>query len=103
MNSRPSARELDRIRAEIGRALRTEDEVAEPLPQSLVALLKDLEKRVREAELERHFAEADARVAELLRVVGREPRGAHGSEGRGGCKAGFLTKTTTMTSTPTRR
>jgi hypothetical protein len=83
MNARPSPRELDRIRTEIGRALRTEYEVARPAPESLIALLKDLETRVRDVELERHFAEVDAGAAELLRAVGRVPGGAHGSQGRG--------------------
>ena len=82
MNARPNTRELDRIRSAVGSALRTEHEVAEPAPQSLIALLKELETRVRDAEREKVFAEVEARVAELLRAAGRQPGDVHGWESR---------------------
>jgi hypothetical protein len=81
MNARPNTRELDRIRSAVGSALRAEDKVAEPAPQSLIALLKDLETRVRDAERERAFAEVEGRLAELLRAAGRQPRDVPRSEG----------------------
>jgi hypothetical protein len=84
MNARPNIHGLDRIRRDISSALRAECAVPEPVPHSLVALLKDLETRVRDAESERLFAEVDARVAELLRAIGRQPRCAGGSEPRAG-------------------
>jgi hypothetical protein len=43
VNARPNIQELDRIRRDIGARLRTEYAVAEPAPQSLVALRKELE------------------------------------------------------------
>jgi hypothetical protein len=73
MNAKPNIRELNRIRTDIGSALRT---FAEPAPQSLLALLRDLEACVRDAELEKLFAEVDARLAELLCAVGRRPQQA---------------------------
>jgi hypothetical protein len=81
MNARPNTRELDRIRSAVGSALQTEHKVAEPAPQSLIALLKELETRVRDAEREKVFAEVEARVAELLRAAGRQSRDAPTSEG----------------------
>jgi hypothetical protein len=69
VNDRPQIQELDRIRRDIGVRLRTEYAV-DPAPQSLVALLKELEIRVRHGELDRRFAEVDQRVAELLHAVG---------------------------------
>ncbi len=74
MNAKSNVRELDRIRGDIGCSLRSGHDVAEPAPHSLVALLKDLETRVRDAERERLFAAVDATVAELMRAIGREPR-----------------------------
>jgi hypothetical protein len=41
MNAKPNIRELDRIRTDIGSALRT---FADPAPQSLIALLRNLEQ-----------------------------------------------------------
>jgi hypothetical protein len=76
MNARPSIRELDRICRDIGARLRIDHEVAEPPPQLLMALLKKLEMHVHDAEVGRLFAEVDARVAELLRAAGRQPRDA---------------------------
>jgi hypothetical protein len=55
--------------------------VSEPAPQSLIAILKELGTRVRDAEREKVFAEVEARVAELLRVAGRQTPDTHGSEG----------------------
>jgi hypothetical protein len=80
MNARPNTREFDRIRRDLGARLRIEHAVAEPAPQSLIALLKDLETRVRDAEREGVFAEVEGRVAELLRAV-RQLRDVHRSEG----------------------
>jgi hypothetical protein len=81
MNARPNTRELDRIRSAVGSALRAEHEVAAPAPQSLIALLKELETPVRAAERERAFAAVEWRVAELLSAVGRQPRDVRRSEG----------------------
>jgi hypothetical protein len=81
MNARPNTRELDRIRSAVGSALRAANEVAAPAPQSLIALLKELETRVRAAERERAFAAVELRVAELLSAVGRQPRDVRRSQG----------------------
>jgi hypothetical protein len=80
MKARPSIRQLDRIRDAAGSALRTEYAAPEPSPPSLIAVLKDLETRVRDAEREKVFAEVEPRVAELLRAV-RQLRDVHRSEG----------------------
>jgi hypothetical protein len=64
MNVRPSVQELDRIRKDIGAALREHDDVVMPAPESLVALLRYLETHVRETERERLLAEIDARIAD---------------------------------------
>jgi hypothetical protein len=74
VNAKPNIQELHRIRRDIGARLGTEYAVAEPAPQSLVAVRKELETRDRNAELEKRFAEVDERVAELLHAVGREFR-----------------------------
>jgi hypothetical protein len=76
MNARTSIPELDRIRRDIGARLRIDYEVAEAPPQHLRALLKELEIHFHDAEGERLFAEVEARVAELLRAAGRQPRDA---------------------------
>ena len=81
MNARPNTREMDHIRSAVGSALRAEHEVSEPAPHSLIALLKELETRVRAAERERAFAEVECRVAELLCAVGRQPGDVGRSEG----------------------
>jgi hypothetical protein len=81
MNARPSIHELDRIRRDIGARLRIEHAVTEPTPESLIALLKELETSIRDAKREKLFAEVDARLAELLHAAGRQPREANGSEG----------------------
>jgi hypothetical protein len=80
MNARPSIRELDRIRRDIGARLRIEHAVTETAPESLVALLKELVTRVRDAKREKLFAGVDACVAELLRAAGRRPRDVRGTE-----------------------
>jgi hypothetical protein len=80
MNARPSIRELDRIRTDIGARLRIEHAVTEPAPESLIALLKELVTRVRDAKREKLFAEVDARVAELLRAAGGRPRDVRSPE-----------------------
>jgi hypothetical protein len=74
MNAKSKIRELDRIRKDISSVLRTEHPAAEPAPQTLIVLMKNLETRVRDASRERHFAEVDARIAELLHAVGRHLR-----------------------------
>jgi hypothetical protein len=79
MNARPSIPELDRIRRDIGARLRIEHAVTEPAPESLIARLKELATRVRDAKREKLFAEVDAQVAEVLRAAGRQPRAAHAS------------------------
>jgi hypothetical protein len=80
MNARPSIRELDRIRTDIGARLRIEHAVTEPAPESLIALLKELVTRVRDAKREKLFAQVDGRVAELLRAAGRRPRDVRSPE-----------------------
>jgi hypothetical protein len=77
MNARPSIPELDRIRRDIGARLRIEHAVTEPAPENLIALLKELATRVRDAKREKLFAEVDAQVAELLRAAGRQPQDAY--------------------------
>jgi hypothetical protein len=72
MNVSPSIHELNRIRRDIGAQLRVEHDVVAPPPQNLMALLKELEIHVHDAEGGRLFAEVDARVAELKRAAGRE-------------------------------
>jgi hypothetical protein len=80
MNARPSIHELERIRRDIGARLRIEHAVTEPASESLIALLRDLQNRVLDAEREKVFAEVEPRVAELLRAV-RQLRDVHRSEG----------------------
>jgi hypothetical protein len=80
MNARPSIPELDRIRRDIGAQLRIEHAVTEPAPEILIALLKELVTRVRDAKREKLFAEVDAQVAELLRAAGRRPRDVRSDE-----------------------
>jgi hypothetical protein len=46
----------------------------------LIALLKELATRVRDAKREKLFAEVDAHLAELLRAAGRQPRDLRSSE-----------------------
>ena len=82
MNAGSSIRELDRIRSAVGSALRTEYTAVEPVPESLIALLNDLATRVRDAELDRLFADVEACVAALLHATGRQTSGARGSQGK---------------------
>jgi hypothetical protein len=82
MNARTNFRELDRIRRDIGARLRIEHEVAEPPPQLLVALLKELEIHEHDVEGQRLFAQVEARVAELLHAVGRQRGDGHNLESR---------------------
>jgi hypothetical protein len=81
MNARPRIRELDRISRDIGVRLRIEPAAFEPLPENLIALLRELEILVHHAEGERLFAAIDARVAELLDAAGQQPRHAY-AQGR---------------------
>jgi hypothetical protein len=74
MNVRASVNELDRIRRDIGVALKGEHEATEPAPPSLMALLSKLEALVRDIEGERLFARVDSRIAELICAAGREPQ-----------------------------
>jgi hypothetical protein len=75
MNVRASPHDFDRIRSTIGAALRVEhDRVAEPAPQSLMDLLRQLEIHARDAQREKVFADVDAAVAVLVRAAGREPK-----------------------------
>jgi hypothetical protein len=80
MNARTNFRELDRIRKDIGARLRIEHEVAEPPPQLLVALLKELEIHEHDVEGQRLFAQVEARADELLRAAGRQPGDVHALE-----------------------
>ena len=77
MNVRASPHELGRVRKDIGAALRRRerDDGAQPVPESLLVLLKELATRVRDTERERLFAEVDGRIAELLLAVGRSSSG----------------------------
>ena len=74
-----SVNELDRIRRDIGSSLQSFD-VAEPAPPSLIALLRELEMRVREAERDRVFGAVHASIAEMLRAAGREPGAAQDTD-----------------------
>jgi hypothetical protein len=75
MNVRTSPPDLDRIRSTIGTALRVEyDAAAEPAPQSLIDLLRQLEIHVRDAQREKAFADVDVAVDVLVRAAGREPK-----------------------------
>jgi hypothetical protein len=74
MNARPTGHEPNRIRRDIGSALRVEHEVKRSAPESLVALLRELQTRILDAERERLIAEVDGRVEELLRAAARQPR-----------------------------
>ena len=82
MNARPTIHELDRIRRDIGARLRIEHEVAEPPPQLLMALLKELEIHEYDVESQRLFAQVQARADELLRAAGRQPGDVHDFKGR---------------------
>jgi hypothetical protein len=72
MNVRESPRELNRVRNDVAAALlRLEHERdAQPAPESLMILLKQLANRVRDAEREKAFARVDARIAELMEAAG---------------------------------
>jgi hypothetical protein len=59
------------VRAGIAASLGTMPDVEEPAPQSLMAALADLERRLRDAERDRLYAEVDRRVVELLRLARR--------------------------------
>jgi hypothetical protein len=75
MNVRASPRDFTRIRSTIGAALRVEhDSIAEPAPQRLMNLLRQLGIHARAAQREKVFADVDAAVAVLVRAAGREPK-----------------------------
>lgn len=67
---------LEPIRAKIGKGVREQYDVMEPVPQSLVALLRRLETSAgaRETKEARLFAELDECVGEMVRAAGRTPR-----------------------------
>jgi hypothetical protein len=71
LNARATNRELSFILKGSGATLRLEHEVKGPPPDSLVALLKNIEMRVVEAERERLIVKVNAQVDELLRAAGR--------------------------------
>jgi hypothetical protein len=54
------------VRRDIGAALRKARAVDEPAPAGLLTMLADLERRLRDNERERRFAEVDRRIDELL-------------------------------------
>jgi hypothetical protein len=62
------------VRRDIAAALRTAGAVDEPAPAGLLTMLADLERRLRDGERERLYAEVDHRIDELLRAA-RGPRG----------------------------
>jgi hypothetical protein len=75
MNVRASPHDFTRIRRTIGAALRVEhDRIADPAPQRLMNLLRQLESHARGAQREKVFADVDAAVAVLVRAAGREPK-----------------------------
>jgi hypothetical protein len=75
MNVRASPHDFTRIRSTIGAALRVEhDRIADPAPQRLMNLLRQLESHARDAQREKVFADVDAAVAVLVRAAGREPK-----------------------------
>jgi hypothetical protein len=73
MNVRESPRELNRVRNYIAAALLRlkHERDAQPAPESLMVLLKQLATSVRDAEREKAFAQVDARIAELMEAAGR--------------------------------
>jgi hypothetical protein len=54
------------VRRDIAAALRTTGGVGEPAPANLLTMLADLERRLRDGERERLYAEVDRRIDELL-------------------------------------
>jgi hypothetical protein len=54
------------VRRDIAAGLRTAGSVAEPAPAGLLTMLADLERRLRDGERERLYAEVDRRIDELL-------------------------------------
>jgi hypothetical protein len=69
MNARAANKELNYVREGIGAALRLENEVKEPPPDGLGALLKDLQIRLVEADRERLIARVEDQVEAVLRVA----------------------------------
>jgi hypothetical protein len=63
------------IRAKIGEGLREKYDLMETVPQSLVALLRQLETGadVRDTTRARLYAEVDECLAEMVRVAGKKP------------------------------
>jgi hypothetical protein len=57
------------VRSDIAAALRKSGGVDERTPASLVAMLADLEKRLRDGERERLYAEVDRRIDQMLRAA----------------------------------
>lgn len=54
------------VRRDIAAALRTARSVDEPASACLLTMLADLERRLRDDERERWFAEVDRRIDELI-------------------------------------
>jgi hypothetical protein len=67
---------LEAIRVKIGEGVRDQYNLMEPVPQSLVALLRRLETSAgaRETKRAKLFAELDECVGEMVRAAGRTPR-----------------------------
>ncbi len=71
MNARAANKELNCVREGIATALRLEHEVKRPPHDGLVALPKDLQIRLLEAERERLIAIVEAQIEAVLRATGR--------------------------------
>jgi hypothetical protein len=67
---------LESIRVKIGEGVREQYDLMQPVPQSLLALLRRLETSAvaRETRKARLFAELDECVAQMVRTAGRTPR-----------------------------
>jgi hypothetical protein len=65
------------VRRDIAAALRTTGGVDEPAPANLLTMLADLERRLRDGERERLYAEVDRGIDELLQAA-RCTRGSDG-------------------------
>jgi hypothetical protein len=63
------------VSRDIAAALRARGSVDERTPASLLAMLADLERRLRDGKEERLYAEVDRRIDELLRAAREACRG----------------------------
>jgi hypothetical protein len=57
------------VQMDIAAPLRSTSDVGKRSPQSLLAALADLERRLRDAERDRLYAEVDRRIDELLHAA----------------------------------